>query len=332
MSLTGNRHYTLVLGIGTGALVLLYLGVMLYFLSYLAAILLPRFTAGRIIPPESLFRSLAYTSLMLLSITTAIVLIRRERAALGLTRAQRLALALGAFLGAFLGAKLPFLLADWNGLLSGAAWFESGKTILFGLAGGYFGVELAKRLTDVRVKTGDSFAVPIATAVAIGRLACFVGGCCYGTHTSVPWAVTFHDGIPRHPTQLYEVAFHGGMAVLLASFARRHLFDRQRIKLYILAYLGYRFATEFIRPEPRVFASLTVYQWGCLALAPVFLVLWRIDAREAPRATKLAVSATTNRHPSPETSTSPGGNAQAKRPDPVTTAERARQGPTTAPR
>ena len=29
----------------------------------------------------------------------------------------------------------------------------------------------------------------------------------YGTPTSLPWAINFGDGIPRHPTQLYEVAF-----------------------------------------------------------------------------------------------------------------------------
>ena len=35
-----------------------------------------------------------------------------------------------------IGAKLPFALSDWEGFVSGRAWFENGKTIVFGLVGG----------------------------------------------------------------------------------------------------------------------------------------------------------------------------------------------------
>ena len=35
-------------------------------------------------------------------------------------------------------------MSDWEGLLSGRAWFDNGKTIVFGLVGGYFGVELRR--------------------------------------------------------------------------------------------------------------------------------------------------------------------------------------------
>src|SRR5262245_42756348 len=102
-----------------------------------------------------------------------------------------------------IGAKLPYVLLDREGLVSGRTWFDNGKTILFGLAGGYFGVELARAILDVTVETGDSFAVPVAAAVAVGRLACFVGGGCFGKPTGLPWGVVLHDGIPRHPTHLY---------------------------------------------------------------------------------------------------------------------------------
>src|SRR3569832_2269499 len=97
-----------------------------------------------------------YPALMLLAVATGVVLSRRAPRPAGLGSRQRLALGLAAFCGAMIGAMLPFVLADWDGLLSGRAWFYNGKTILFGLAGGYFGVELAKTMLDVRVKTGDS--------------------------------------------------------------------------------------------------------------------------------------------------------------------------------
>ena len=222
-----------------------------------------------------------YTLVMMLAVAVGVFLSRRTQQGLGLTKQQKWGVGLGAFCGAMLGAKLPFVLSDWQGMLSGAAWFSDGKTILCGLVGGYFGVEIAKWLLDIRVKTGDSFAVPVAAAIGVGRLACYVGGCCYGTPTDLPWGVVFPnvDELPRHPTQLYEAAFHLGAACWLASLQSRGLYRGQLIKLYILAYLVYRFATEFIRPEARLWQGLTGYQWVALLMIPLFVALWIRDRK-----------------------------------------------------
>jgi phosphatidylglycerol:prolipoprotein diacylglycerol transferase len=220
-----------------------------------------------------------YPWIMLASLATAFVLRSRTPQPTGLTSFQRLGIALGAFCGAMIGAKLPFALSDWRGLLEGRVWFENGKTIVFGMVGGYAGVELAKAMLGVRVKTGDSFAVPVAGAVAVGRFSCFAAGCCHGVATNLPWGVNFGDGIQRHPTQLYEVGFHSTMAVILAELQRRGIFRGQLIKFYIITYLIYRFATEFLRPEPILALGLTGYQWACLVLVPAFSYLWVRDAR-----------------------------------------------------
>ncbi len=220
-----------------------------------------------------------YPLIMLASIGVGVALSRGRQSSLGLSPKQRLAIGLGAFCGAMIGAKLPFALSDWQGLLSGRVWFENGKTIVFGIVGGYFGVELAKKITDVKIKTGDTFAVPVAAAVAVGRLSCFVAGCCYGVRTRLPWGVNFGDGIRRHPTQIYESFFHAICALMLFRLERHGRFKRQLVKLYIITYLIYRFFSEFIRPEPVYMAGLTAYQWACLAFIPVFIALWVIDAR-----------------------------------------------------
>ena len=225
----------------------------------------------------------AYPLIMLAAIVTGALLLRGSQRNVLLTAKEKLAIGLGAFCGAMIGAKLPFALADWEGLRSGTVWFSNGKTIVCGMVGAYFGVEVTKWIYNIRVKTGDSFAVPAAVAVAIGRLSCFSAGCCYGTPTSLPWGVRFQlaDGglLPRHPTQLYESAFHLAMALLMTTLLRRGIWRGQMVKFYIVAYLLYRWLTEFIRPEPLVWGGLTGYQWFAMVVAPIFALLWWHDAR-----------------------------------------------------
>lgn len=227
--------------------------------------------------------SWTYTAIMIASVCVGGILSRCMQRNLQLTTQQKLGIAVGAFCGAMIGAKLPFVFSDWTGLINGAAWFSNGKTILLGLVGGYVGVEAAKWSMQIETKTGDSFAVPVAAAVAVGRLGCFSAGCCYGTPTTVPWAVVFPqiDPFPRHPTQLYESAFHLTCALILAIFFRQGLFQGQLIKLYIVAYAAYRFVSEFIRPEARQWQGLTGYQLASVLIGLLFAWLWWRDSRRS---------------------------------------------------
>jgi len=222
-----------------------------------------------------------YPALMGAALATGVVVSRRTQQPLGLSKWERLAIGLAAFCGGMLGAKLPFVLLDWEGFLSGTAWFDSGKTLVLGLVGGYFGVEAAKWALHIHVRTGDSFAAPVAAAIAVGRLACFSAGCCHGTVTDLPWAVDFGDGLRRHPTQLYEFGFHLACAVILIKLQSQGRFRGQLIKLYIIAYLIYRFATEYIRPEPKLWLELSAYQWAAVFFVPVFALLWLRDSRRS---------------------------------------------------
>lgn len=148
------------------------------------------------------------------------------------------------------------------------------------MVSGYFGVELAKWWIGLTIKTGDSFVVPVAASIAVGRLACFCGGCCYGTPTNLPWGIRFPaiDDLARHPTQLYESLFHLLAAVVCAALIRRQMFRGQLIKFYFIAYFSYRFASEMIRPEARIVGGLTAYQWSTLLFIPLFAGLWWRDA------------------------------------------------------
>jgi uncharacterized radical SAM superfamily Fe-S cluster-containing enzyme/prolipoprotein diacylglyceryltransferase len=217
--------------------------------------------------------NVTYAAIMIVAVATGTALFYRLRQPSGLSNRQIGSLALGAFCGGMIGAKLPFVLADWHGFFHGTAWFDDGKTIMAGLMGGYLGVQIVEWQLRIRVR-GDDFAVPLAAAVSVGRLACFFGGCCYGTATSLPWGVDFGDGQLRHPSQLYESAFHLCAALVLYQFQRRGILQGRLIRVYFIAYCLYRFLTEFIRPEPGLWLGLTGYQWAALLLACLFAV-WR---------------------------------------------------------
>ncbi len=223
---------------------------------------------------------LIYAIVMLLAMIAGLMLVQRGQQRLKLNHTQRVAIGLSAFVGAIVGAKLPFLLdRDWSGVVSPALWLADGKTILGGIFGGYLAVEVTKRILNIRIKTGDSFALPIAVAVAIGRMGCFVAGCCFGCITELPWGVRFdlaNDsvGIFRHPTQLYECAFHLLCASCIAISENRKWMEGSRLKVYLLCYLAYRFVTEWIRPEPVTSIGLTTYQIACLLLAACIIGLW----------------------------------------------------------
>jgi phosphatidylglycerol:prolipoprotein diacylglycerol transferase len=209
---------------------------------------------------------------------------------LELSASQKTFICLIGFSVAVFAAKLPFLLFRDSDLHNSGSIFFSGKTILLGLVGGYAGVELAKWRLGIKEKTGDRFAVPVAVGIGVGRFGCFFGGCCYGTETSLPWAIVFSwvDAaglVGRHPTQIYESLFHFTMAAILYRLLIQKRLQGQLIKVYFLSYFAFRFMTEHIRPEIRWSGGLTAYQWAIIVLVPIFVLLWWKDATAIKRGT-----------------------------------------------
>src|ERR1700730_2918850 len=174
-----------------------------------------------------------YTLFMILALVVFLVARHFQPRLTALPWWHRVALALAAFVGGAIGDKLPFVFASDTNWLSREAWLTDGKTITTGLMGAYLAVELTKFTLEIRVKTGDTFAVPLALALTVGRWGCFFNGCCYGTETSLPWGVDFGDGLRRHPTQVYESLFHLTMAAVLWGTMTWDVFRYQRLKLYL---------------------------------------------------------------------------------------------------
>jgi len=227
-----------------------------------------------------------YMVVLLAAVSIAWWITRQNQKRILLSSIERWLIGGAAFVGSMIGAKVPFLMEQGiEAFYKGTVWFADGKTILGGIFGGYLAVELVKWLADIRIRTGDSFALPVAIAVAVGRVGCFLAGCCFGCETSLPWGVAFptaHDppGVLRHPTQLYEVAFHGFAAVALVWIAHKKWFVYHQLKLYLIAYLIFRFFSEWLRPESKVLLNLTSYQIASVILIAVLVTLWISTSRD----------------------------------------------------
>lgn len=198
-------------------------------------------------------------------------LFRRMKRDTDISPSQRSSISVGALVGALLGAKLlvmfqhfDLLSADWRQF---ALLALQGKTIVGALLGGLAGVELTKKMIGVRSSTGDSFVFSVLWGMAIGRVGCFLTGLSdrtYGIATTLPWGVDFGDGIMRHPTQLYEISFLLVLFGVLCWYGHQPRRSGDQFKLFMIAYLGFRFLVDFIKPEFRPLLGLSAIQMACL--------------------------------------------------------------------
>ena len=198
--------------------------------------------------------------------------LRRGRALPPATQGRDFIVLFGCLAGASIGNKLMFWLEAPHLWVSASGWKEflfSGQSIVGGLLGGLIGVELAKKLCGYRSSTGDLFVFPILLGLMIGRIGCFLAGLndgTYGVPTRLPWGVDFGDGLPRHPTQLYEIIFAALLWWLLKRWQPKlESVPGALFKLMLMAYLLWRFGVDFLKPVPYVYPlGLSGIQWVCI--------------------------------------------------------------------
>lgn len=183
----------------------------------------------------------------------------------------------GALLGGLIGSRLGSALFIYQGYYS-KHFFDlfvpqvGGKTLVGGLIGGYIGVIIAKKILKFNRSTGDLFAPGLAIGIAIGRIGCFLNGCCYGIPTNLPWGVVFKGkGIVSHPTQIYESIFCLVLFIYLWSVRKAVNKEGDLFKIFLLWYTFFRFWIEFLRVDKVIFVfNLSVAQ---IVAGPVFIVL-----------------------------------------------------------
>lgn len=139
----------------------------------------------------------------------------------------------------------------------------------------------------------DVFAPGVALGQAFGRIGCFFAGCCYGAACRWPWAVTFRapdslapQGVPLHPTQLYDAVSNVIIAGLLWAWGRRSGFSAGRGRLafaYLALASAARLMMEAFRDDARgVLGSWTATTVMATALLVAGVAGGLARARRAP--------------------------------------------------
>ncbi len=162
------------------------------------------------------------------------------------------------------------LLAIWHGGLVWYGGFVGGVAVVWWYA-------RAKRRSFLQI--ADQLVAPLALGHAIGRIGCFLKGCCYGRPTDAWYGVAFPGTLaPVVPTQLVESA---GLLLLCAALVHRQRAvagNPGRLSAYyVIGYGLLRFLVEFLRgDQASALGILTLqqllsivafcYGWGQLAL------------------------------------------------------------------
>ncbi len=240
-----------------------------------------------------------YGFFLALAFLFAILTAGREAKRLGLPQGQFYDLCFYLILAALVGSRLLFVILEPGKFLGQPlkifALWEGGLDF----QGGLF---LALIVAFLYIRrhgwpwrsTLDALALGAPLGQFFGRIGCFMAGCCYGTPSQAPWAVTFTNPeslcplrVPLHPAQLYESFLALGVFGFLFWFRKRKQYSGQMTLLYLSLAGLVRFVVEFFRsPEdyrgPTYFGFMPLTQLLALGLFLVcagLLLYWGFKSK-----------------------------------------------------
>ena len=194
-------------------------------------------------------------------LATLLISMNRKRA--NMSDNQVSSLVFIAIICGVVGSRITYVLQNWSAQFSGNLLetfrIDHGGLVFYGgffLAVGSIMIYCRKSKLDM-VRVLDVFTPAMAMGHAMGRIGCFMNGCCYGnvTHSwfgvhypegTAPWLK--YSGSPLHPVQLYETCGNIVLAAVMFMLLRR---TRRGIPIasYLTFYGILRFSDEFFRGD-----------------------------------------------------------------------------------
>lgn len=203
--------------------------------------------------------------------------------------------------GIIIGARTAFVLTNpLYYLRNPAAIFDlsrGGLVFFGGLLGGLTGAFIAAEKYHLRPAAFiGTLLTPVPLAHAMGRIGCFLNGCCFGAVYQGYGGVTYPAGspawisqvysqlimrfeprsLPVHPVQLYEATANLFLYILLLILWKRRLPDIRLAACYAVGYGCIRFMAEFMRGDSRIIiAGLHLSQIFSLTMILFGIWLWQ---------------------------------------------------------
>lgn len=154
---------------------------------------------------------------------------------------------IGVFLSSWIGAKIFFIfttttIASHRYTQTANFWLGGGFVFYGGLIFALAFTTLFVKIKKINIKHSNFLGVlipPLAFGHSIGRVGCFLTGCCYGK--------AWPNGLmTAYPVQIFEAVF-----LIIIGFVGLMLLKKQKSPLlfYILSYSSSRFLLEFLRGD-----------------------------------------------------------------------------------
>jgi phosphatidylglycerol:prolipoprotein diacylglycerol transferase len=291
----------------------LILAVPLYFIY-------PAFTQGANPLAHTVrqeIRIYSYGLMLVIAFITAWILLIRHGRARGIDPDTITDLLTVVIIGGIIGAKVFFVILNGAGgagpdtfmhrvayIFTRDAWkiWEGGLSIhgavVGGVVAGYI-MTRAKRLNALDML--DLFAPVLLLGQAIGRVGCFLNGCCWGVEAQHGGLIEHTIGVEfpedkqtalgrsaiegiRHPVQLYEAFFNFAGFLYLLRVTSKAVFKGHVWLVYGFLYSFIRFWIDMFRFDESakvLFNALTYAQLASLVIMVVFGLLIVIGRRNA---------------------------------------------------
>ncbi|MBI2580943.1 prolipoprotein diacylglyceryl transferase [Candidatus Woesearchaeota archaeon] len=184
------------------------------------------------------------------------------------------------------GARLGHIISSWGYYSDNPAQIIAVWNGGMAFHGGFIGLVIAGYLFAKRKRLAfydiaDIAVIPVALALAFGRIANFINGEFYGTPTGLPWGVKFQgvEGF-RHPVQIYEAIKTFFIFVVLWQLQKKKLPKGTVFWTFVFLYGSIRFVLEFLKDEVAVPDYAFGLTWGQFWSIPMLIVggymLWKL--------------------------------------------------------
>jgi len=210
----------------------------------------------------------------------------KYQARLGLPKDKIFDLIFWLIIGALIGGKIFYIWFNYDAFAA-ATLVEK---IRFGFVfyGGFIGGFIAgfiwmKKYKQPMLPAMDFFAVPLALGHAIGRIGCFLAGCCYGKIAHNFLGVKYTDPeslVPAHlhDVSLYPVQLMESILVLILFFILFHFYNKMYGKNTVVSDTKGLMGIAYKEPKQGVIFAGYLLGYGIIRFA---LEYFRFDDRGA---------------------------------------------------